>query len=384
MRVIESAIVETAEESQKKQEVLSSLGDPEHTCFLDIETTGFSRTYDTIYLIGLVYFQGGMVYTRQYLASCRQDEAQLLKEALDFLSSFDTIITYNGDMFDLPFIKERGRLLREWTPKVRDKADHVRSVDLMRRYRRHQKFFGWPNMKLKTVEACLGIGRQDPFDGGQLIDVFDEYEKSGDQQLEKTLLLHNYEDIVNLRDLLKVEELLGILDKGRPVMAKLRGSTLVFVWNCQLPLSMEARVPFDNKPSPGSADFLLRMEAGSDEIQIVLPQKEDASGLKYYLADPSHYYYLPQTNQIVHKSLSFDIPASERRQAKAAECYLKAPEDVYLQVPREALAGSSVQILKDSLKSKQHFVRKGDLFRFVQEADPEEIRAFSQTFLDRI
>ena len=224
MRVIESAIVETAQEREKKQGVLSTFGDPGKICFLDIETTGFSRTYDTIYLIGLVYYTNDTVMARQYLASRRQDEALLLKEALEFLSGFDTLITYNGDMFDLPFIRERARLLRQWTPEAAGKADLVRSVDLMRRYRRHQKFFGWPNMKLKTVESCLGIGREDPFDGGQLIDVFDEYEKTQDPRLEKTLLLHNYEDIVNLRDLLKVDELLGILEKGHPLMARLRGT----------------------------------------------------------------------------------------------------------------------------------------------------------------
>lgn len=396
MRVIESAIVETAQEREKKQGVLSTFGDPGKICFLDIETTGFSRTYDTIYLIGLVYYTNDTVMARQYLASRRQDEALLLKEALEFLSGFDTLITYNGDMFDLPFIRERARLLRQWTPEAAGKADLVRSVDLMRRYRRHQKFFGWPNMKLKTVESCLGIGREDPFDGGQLIDVFDEYEKTQDPRLEKTLLLHNYEDIVNLRDLLKVDELLGILEKGHPLMARLRGSTVVFAWNSQMPVSLEARVPFEAKAGPGSPSFLLRMEAGLDEIQIVLPEAEDAGQLKYYLSDPGNYYYLPGTSEIVHKSLSFDIPASERRPARAAQCYLKAPEDIYLEVPKEAFtdrstdkstdpsADRSVAIFKDSLKSKRHFVRKSDLFRFFEKADPQEIGSFSKTFLDRI
>ena len=184
MRIIESVLVKTAQEREKLLDTWQLLGDPAHTVFMDIETTGFSKTYDSIYLIGIAFYRDGEFRVRQYLASAEADEAKVLKGAMDDLAAFDTVVTYNGDMFDLPFIRERAKRMRVWTDAMQRWDAHTCSVDLLRRYRHYQSFFGWPNLKLKTVEACLGSSRQDPFDGGQLIEIFYEYEKTDDERLE--------------------------------------------------------------------------------------------------------------------------------------------------------------------------------------------------------
>lgn len=69
---------------------------PDNVLFLDIETTGLSRYYDVITLVGWhyrgkygVFFQGG-------------DETPL-REAL---ATASTIVTFNGSLFDLPFLRE--------------------------------------------------------------------------------------------------------------------------------------------------------------------------------------------------------------------------------------------------------------------------------------
>lgn len=69
---------------------------PEKTLFLDIETTGLSRYYDVITLVGW-HYQG------EYNSFVRGGDERLLRSVL---ADACTIITFNGSMFDLPFLRE--------------------------------------------------------------------------------------------------------------------------------------------------------------------------------------------------------------------------------------------------------------------------------------
>ena len=81
--------------------------DTDSICFFDIETTGFSRNYNIVYLIGAVYFRNGITHYLQWLAESDSDEAYILSAFNDFLKDFHTLIHFNGDAFDIPFITER-------------------------------------------------------------------------------------------------------------------------------------------------------------------------------------------------------------------------------------------------------------------------------------
>ncbi len=70
-----------------------------YICFFDIETTGFSRNYNIVCLIGAVYFR-----KRNYrIIYSGVDEAYILSAFNDFLKDFHTLIHFNGDAFDIPF-----------------------------------------------------------------------------------------------------------------------------------------------------------------------------------------------------------------------------------------------------------------------------------------
>ena len=59
--------------------------DTDSICFFDIETTGFSRNYNIVYLIGAVYFRNGITHYLQWLAESDSDEAYILSAFNDFL-----------------------------------------------------------------------------------------------------------------------------------------------------------------------------------------------------------------------------------------------------------------------------------------------------------
>jgi uncharacterized protein YprB with RNaseH-like and TPR domain/predicted nuclease with RNAse H fold/dephospho-CoA kinase len=73
-----------------------ALAFPRRTLFLDIETTGLSRYYDYVTLIG-------WCYQDQYRVLVRGDDVSALRAALrDAL----VVVTFNGSLFDLPFLRQ--------------------------------------------------------------------------------------------------------------------------------------------------------------------------------------------------------------------------------------------------------------------------------------
>ncbi len=76
----------------------------EKTIFFDIETTGLSSRNAGVYLIGYAVYENEKWQLRQLFAERMSDELKILKAACDLLSSYDAVVTFNGDNFDIPFI----------------------------------------------------------------------------------------------------------------------------------------------------------------------------------------------------------------------------------------------------------------------------------------
>ena len=73
-----------------------ALSFPEDVMFLDIETTGLSRFYDHITMIG---WSVGSTYG--YYVNGISDN----NEFIDAISRAKVLVTFNGGIFDIPFIK---------------------------------------------------------------------------------------------------------------------------------------------------------------------------------------------------------------------------------------------------------------------------------------
>ena len=75
--------------------------------FFDIETTGFSPAHTSLYLIGCAYHIEQMLYIKQFFAETPEEEKEVLEQFLLLLDGFDTIITFNGIGFDIPYLKAK-------------------------------------------------------------------------------------------------------------------------------------------------------------------------------------------------------------------------------------------------------------------------------------
>ena len=147
----------------------------ERIVFFDIETTGLSSKSASLYLIGMVSYDDGAWKLTQLFAESMYEEELLLKTFFDILSAKKKLgriflISYNGDGFDIPFIKSCSRQYG-----FTNDFNGIISIDLIKKIRPYKKLLKLTDCRLKTVERLCGIVREDKYNGGELIYVYEEY-----------------------------------------------------------------------------------------------------------------------------------------------------------------------------------------------------------------
>lgn len=180
-------------------------------CFVDIETTGLSRKYNSIYLVGLLYYNDevNLWVLKQLFAESLNEEKDLLEVLIELVHDTKNIITYNGESFDIPFINAR---LQHWNINFDISLEN--SFDLYRVVRSYKYLLNLDNLKLKTLERSLGIYRDDIYSGRDCIDFYYDYIKTGNMELKERVLKHNYDDLYYMPYTMKV---LDIIDEERSV-----------------------------------------------------------------------------------------------------------------------------------------------------------------------
>ncbi|WP_446899704.1 ribonuclease H-like domain-containing protein [Clostridium sp. LBM24168] len=167
-----------------------SMGD---IAYFDIETTGFDKYNDNIILISFGSFIDHDKFSiTQYFAENLEDESEILYSFGHDILNYSNWCSYNGIAFDEPFICER---MSKSNINFEPPKCHI---DLYRRVRPYYRQLGMERCNLKTVEKYIGVNRQDQIDGGISVDLYNEFLNTKDKKLEDTIMLHNYEDVLNL------------------------------------------------------------------------------------------------------------------------------------------------------------------------------------------
>ena len=148
--------------------------------YLDIETTGLSPGSGEITIVG-IYLTNE---TDERLVQIIGDDitAFSITQALD---GVNTIFTYNGSHFDLPFINVCHGV---------NLASNFNHCDLMYRCWDNKLYGG-----LKAVECQLGISRLLEVNGYEAIQLWWRYIDYYDPDALRILLACNREDVLNLK-----------------------------------------------------------------------------------------------------------------------------------------------------------------------------------------
>ena len=352
------------------------LGPEDRLLFFDIETTGFSPDGSRLYLIGAVFRDSpsGEWVLIQWFADCPQAEPECLKAFLSLTREHPILVHFNGDTFDLPYLAGRARHLG--LPFC---LSHTESIDLFRKIRTCKKLLGLDSLKLTAVENFLGIRRTDRYSGGQLIQVYADYLAAESPARLHLLLLHNEDDLKGLCSVLPILTYPALREKpamltGRQLLSPEERRKADMLPEGESPL---LRLQF-SVPDPFPVSLRLTAETGGMILQdssvwCFIPLLR--GNLKYFFPDWQNYYYLPEEDMAIHKSVGTYVSRSARKKATAKTCYMRK-KGLFLPLP----APSWTPLFRESYRDPLCYTPwEPELF-----SDPEKADQYLHALLDTV
>lgn len=167
-------------------------------CILDIETTGLDSNRDSLVVLGLIYFNMDKFYIDQYFAKNDNEEVKLLKIYKEKIKD-KKLITYNGDIFDLPFLNIR-LIKNNLDPVFPDNKDIYKIIKSKR------KLIEFESMKLSNIEKRFGIKRNDPSRYKVISKLNSEIQNRNNPW---PILIHNKNDLIATETISNIEELIN-------------------------------------------------------------------------------------------------------------------------------------------------------------------------------
>lgn len=284
--------------------------------FFDIETTGFSPATTQLYLIGCAKRCGDNMIIEQYFAESPEDEPTILSCFLKLLEDYQTLITFNGIGFDIPYIKAKCDSYH-----LKENFSEKDYIDLFKIVSSLKFLLKLPNYKQKTIECFLGIDREDVFDGGQLINVYQEYVRHPSEYQMYFLKQHNYEDVLGMLDLLPVMSYFNLLKGGYTLDSVESNVYTDYDGQPQKELifSFTNDVPVPKRVSYGYHEFYLTCNGKDSKLSVKLYD----GTLKYFFENYRDYYYLPDEDIAIPKDVASSVDKAYRKNATASTCYTK-------------------------------------------------------------
>lgn len=295
---------------------LERLAPLERVLFIDIETTGFTARTSNLYLIGCAYFLAGKWHTIQWMAENYDQEAELINAFFDFSKPYRYLVHYNGNNFDLPYLTQKcEQLLLPYT------FDVFQGIDLYKRVAPYKSFLGLPNCKQKTLEQFLGIDRQDVFSGKELIGLYNDYIDHPSEFTENAILLHNAEDLKGMLEILPMltyHDLFNQPLKARKVQANTY-KDINGLPHRELIIMVALDAPLPRLTTASSKGCYFRGEECDVTLKVPIYDGE----LKYFYSNYRDYYYLPEEDLALHRSVADFVDKNHRTAASAANCYTR-------------------------------------------------------------
>lgn len=285
--------------------------------FFDIETTGFVATQTSLYLIGCVFKENNTWRFRQWFLESHNEEPEVLREFSEFLTDFDTIIHFNGATFDIPYMNKKYARYKQPSP-----FDMLESIDIYKLISPCKKFLSIDSLKQKACEEFLGLYREDPFSGGELIEIYRAYTETFDGKLLEVLLLHNHEDLTGMLSILPMLAYTRFFDAKPEFINSSTHNYITSDSKEDTELFLEFKLPFcipvAFKHDIGN-DILLSVSSDCIKLRIPVHSGE----LKFFYPNYKEYFYLPMEDCAIHKSVAQFVDKEFRQKATACNCYSK-------------------------------------------------------------
>lgn len=332
--------------------------------FFDIETTGFAAKNTTLYLIGVLWYEKDNLYIRQWFNEDGKSEKEILSAFQEFCQNFTHLVHFNGSGFDLPYLRQKANLLN-----ISFTADSaLQQIDIFKEIRSYKKIFSLENMKQVTIEQFLGMKREDTYNGGELINVYQRYAASPDDHKEHILLLHNHDDLLGMPKISQILNYKAFMEQSEPrnIAIKEDGNVLTIHFQVNRYAFLPKRI---NTTKNGI--YLNAMEQdGLLQIPIF------TSTLKHFFSDYKNYYYLPKEDMAIHKSVAAYVESDHKIKATKSTCYIKKT-DAFI----PCLFSSHTETFQNAPEDKTVFVTKDCLLQGNTALQTQYILHALRTFL---
>jgi uncharacterized protein YprB with RNaseH-like and TPR domain len=319
---------------------------PKRWAFLDTETTGLAGgagTYAFLIGVGSIDEEGFRV--RQFFMRDFGDEPSLLAGLAEYLSRFDTLITYNGKTYDVPLLETRYRMARARPPFAR-----LAHLDLLHGARRLWKLRLESCRLVELENRILGLERQGDLPGEMIPYYYFEYLRTQQAFQLVPIFHHNVMDIVSLACLTAVAPVAFRKTEG----AELRhGADLIGLarWHAQAERYEEAVRLFRRAVDLGLPDDLLfktmwetgRLEKKLDHYEAAVALYTELAAAKNPYRTPAleelaKYYERRERNyamalEMTRSALALDDSEPMRHRERRLQAKLESPRSRRLAEP---------------------------------------------------
>lgn len=283
----------------------------EEILYFDIETTGFAPEKSTLYLIGCVYFENGEYFSRQWFVDEPAFEMEAIDAFMEFIKGFKALVHYNGNGFDIPYITKKCAQYN-----ITNNFALLESIDIYKKISIFKALFKTPDIKQKTMEQFLKIHREDKYNGGELIKVYNTYCQKPSDELLRLLLLHNHNDLTGMLGILPLLNYSCLLENEYTLSGIVMNE---LIDKKEVVITLETTKPLPSRVSMGNNNYYFIGFEHTVKICVHVYTEE----LKFFYPNYKDYYYLPEEDRSIHKSVAFYVDKNFRTKAKAANCYSK-------------------------------------------------------------
>lgn len=282
----------------------------------DIETTGLSAAHSYIYLIGCAHPTEDGWQLHQWFAENSSEEFAVLEAFLSFAAPYGLFVSFNGTGFDMPYLRKKcaDYLL---APDALNKP----MADLYRMLSPYKNWLGLTHIRQKDVELLMGLHRDDPYTGKELIAVYKTYQKTSHdrsdtaQKMRDMLLLHNLEDVQGMLTCLNALAFLQPFTHQYSFADAISKDKLcIFRFRLHYPVTH----PLARKHKTGGIALDNRA------MTVSLPVSESQT-VCYYHTDYKNYVYNPVEGLLLPKQFAASFGRKHTRPATLPDCWQPVP-----------------------------------------------------------
>lgn len=359
-------IIEKSYKGYKPLYPLERICDPAGALFIDIETTGLKKETTSLYLIGCGQYTDEGFLTRLFFADTHEEEEDVLISFLDYMKDFTHLLHFNGTKFDIPYLQYKFKRYG-----ISDPFTKIAQVDIYKLCKPLRYLLFPESMRQKAIESFLGISREDMYGGGELIEVYKDFEITGSDDDLKLLVTHNREDVLGMHLILPILYYLDLQDMSlsfedytineyRDYKDSLREEVIFnYTTDVAFPISFTAKTD----------TMYVRASADNKKISIRLPIYDQ--DMYIFFDNYRDYCYIPDEDRAILRTVACALPKDRYKKATKETCYqrfsgrcIKQPHAIFKPV------------LKTCYKDKKMY------FRFPEDFNKEAAEEFGRSLIN--